>query len=156
MPTFSKSSETALATCHPRLQQAARELIDTFDFAVLEGHRDQSAQDADFATGRSKLKWPNGKHNAMPSKAFDIGPYHPQFGVLIGTPEQLAHIASSWGISIKEAAALVREHYCFLAGQMLAVARSQLTTLRWGGDWNRNNSLFDNSFDDLGHFELET
>lgn len=26
--------------------------------------------------------------------------------------------------------------------------------VRWGGDWNNNTELKDNSFDDLVHFEL--
>jgi len=27
-------------------------------------------------------------------------------------------------------------------------------TLRWGGDWDRDTEVQDNSFDDLVHFEI--
>lgn len=35
-------------------------------------HRDKSDQEAAFASGESKLHYPNSKHNLMPSEAVDI------------------------------------------------------------------------------------
>jgi peptidoglycan LD-endopeptidase CwlK len=40
------------------------------------------------------------------------------------------------------------------AGYVLATAKAMGIDLRWGGDWNRDTEVRDNSFDDLVHFEI--
>lgn len=75
MPILSKVSQERLATCHPRIQAVMSEVIKYEDFVVIEGHRGQEAQDKAFREGKSKLKWPQGKHNTLPSNAIDIAPY---------------------------------------------------------------------------------
>lgn len=42
---------------------------------VLVGHRTKEEQDAAVAKGFSKVKFPNSKHNSLPSKAVDICPH---------------------------------------------------------------------------------
>lgn len=74
MPIFSKRSLTNLKTCHPDLQKVAHEAIKRFDFTVIEGHRGKEDQNKAFAEGKSKLKWPDSKHNRRPSSAFDAVP----------------------------------------------------------------------------------
>lgn len=129
MYKFSEASEKKLQTCHPDLQAVIRKAITQINFTVLEGSRDEAAQNSAFAAGKSKLKYPHGKHNAFPSKAVDIAPY-----------------PVDWNN---------RERFAFLAGIMLATAKSMQIRLRWGGDWDRNGEMSDNKFDDLVHFELE-
>ena len=102
MPSFSAASEAKLATCDTRLQGILREAIKRIDFTIIEGHRNQADQDAAFARGASKLKYPHGKHNALPSRAVDIAPvYHdggskitwkdvPAFARLMGYIEHIA------------------------------------------------------------------
>jgi peptidoglycan L-alanyl-D-glutamate endopeptidase CwlK len=46
-----------------------------FDLTVLCGYRDQKEQDAAFASGNSKLRWPKSKHNRVPSLAVDVAPF---------------------------------------------------------------------------------
>jgi peptidoglycan L-alanyl-D-glutamate endopeptidase CwlK len=75
MYKFSKRSLSNLATCHPLLQALAQEAIKTFDFTVIEGHRNKAKQMEAYANKTSKLKWPRSKHNKMPSEAFDAIPY---------------------------------------------------------------------------------
>ena len=128
MPAFGKASQEKLATCDPRLQAVFNEIIRHFDCVVLEGHRGQAAQDAAYAKGNSKLKWPHGKHNRQPSIAVDVIP-HP--------------------VDWRDTARIT-----YFAGQVVATARSMGIALRWGGDWNGDTQLKDNSFDDLVHFEL--
>ena len=36
---------------------------------------------------------------------------------------------------------------------MLGVAAAEGIKIRWGGDWDRDNDLADQSFNDLVHFE---
>jgi peptidoglycan L-alanyl-D-glutamate endopeptidase CwlK len=51
------------------------QVIKKTDFSVICGHRSKEDQDKAFAEGHSKLKWPNSKHNKVPSEAVDIVPY---------------------------------------------------------------------------------
>lgn len=99
-----------------------------FECTVLEGHRGQEAQEEAVRTGRSKVSYPNGKHNSLPSKAVDVAPYP---------------------IDWKD-----EKRFCYFAGVVVEKARAMGITLRWGGDWNRNTDLKDQSFHDLPHFEI--
>ena len=101
------------------------------DFGVAIGHRGQVAQDAAFASGASKKKWPNGNHNAYPSRAVDLT-------VLVNGKIQWTPRAP-WDI---------------LAGVMLAAAAEEGVRIRWGGDWDSDRDVTDQDFNDLGHFEL--
>ncbi len=74
MATFSDLSQQRLATCDERLQRIMNQAILSYDFSVLEGYRDEAEQNAAVADGRSKVNWPNGKHNQNPSLAVDIAP----------------------------------------------------------------------------------
>lgn len=130
MPGFSKESLRKLLTCDRRLINIATRAIRIMDFSVVTGHRGELEQNVAYAAGKSKLKWPNGKHNKDPSLAIDICPYRN-------------------GLQWND-----REAFILLAGIMITCATSEGVTLRWGGDWNRNFDLSDNKFDDMGHFEI--
>lgn len=128
MPSFSKKSKEQLATCHPDLQRLFNEVIKHYDCVVLEGHRGEAAQNAAFKAGNSKVKWPNGNHNKLPSLAVDVVPYP---------------------IDWKNA----KRFYDF-AGFVRGVANQMGIKIRWGGDWDSDKDLDDNSLIDLPHFEL--
>lgn len=128
MPAFGKSSLDKLATCDPRLQKVFNEVIKHFDCTVIEGHRGEEAQNKAFAEGKSKLKYPQGKHNKTPSLAADVLPY-----------------PIDWNDT---------NRMRYFAGFVVGIAATMGIKLRWGGDWNQNTELKDNSFNDLPHFEL--
>ena len=128
MPKFGKSSKRRLATCHEDLQEIFNEVIKYFDCSVLCGHRGEEDQNKAFESGHSKVKWPKGRHNHNPSIAVDVAPYP---------------------IDWKD-----RERMTYFAGMVMGIAKAKGIGLRWGGDWNQNTDLKDNSFDDLPHFEL--
>lgn len=77
MPSFGPVSMSRLNTCHELLRDVFVEAIkDTpVDFAIVCGHRSKQDQDAAFKNGTSKLKYPNSKHNKLPSEAVDFAPY---------------------------------------------------------------------------------
>lgn len=75
MPQFSQKSLDRLHTCHPLLQILMLGVVKRFDITVLCGHRGEAEQNAAYAAGNSKLKWPKSKHNKVPSEAVDIVPY---------------------------------------------------------------------------------
>ena len=75
MPSFSENSKIKLNSCHPSLQKIANEAIKQIDFTILCGHRNKIDQLIAFQEGKSKVQWPDSKHNKVPSLAFDIAPY---------------------------------------------------------------------------------
>ena len=128
MPRFGKKSRERLSTCDKRLQDLFNEVIKTVDCSVLEGHRSEERQNKLQEEGKSKVRYPKGRHNASPSNAVDVAPY-----------------PIDWND---------RERFHLFAGFVLGVANRMGITLRWGGDWNMNFNLKDNNFDDLPHFEI--
>lgn len=103
------ASLTKLATCHPDLVRLvlAYERRAKRDFTVLCGWRGEAEQDAAFASGASKLKWPKSKHNVLPkSLAVDIAPY-PVDWTDAGKPafhdqrDEVLELAGEMGIRIR-------------------------------------------------------
>lgn len=133
MPLFGTESRKQQATCDPRLIRLQNWAINYVDHSILEGHRNKADQNADYAKGVSKLKWPNGNHNKLPSRAFDFAPY-----------------PIDWS---SKATALGR--FMLVAGVYLAGSKILGIKIRFGWDWNRNLDPRDESFLDWGHIELD-
>ncbi len=76
---FSRRSLSRLETCHPDLILLMREVIASpdcpCDVTVLCGYRGQEEQDQAFASGNSKLRYPQSRHNRIPSLACDVAPF---------------------------------------------------------------------------------
>ena len=125
------SSRLKLSTVHPALQTLFNEVIKHRDCTIVCGERGKEEQNQAFEAGMSKLKWPNSKHNKAPSEAVDVVPYND--GVDYNSLD-----------------------CCLFAGYVLAKAEALglRDVIRWGGDWNRNNKITDESFRDLTHFEI--
>lgn len=134
MPKFSITSRLQLETCHKDLQTLFNEVIKTFDCIILEGFRDEKAQEEAFKAGNTQLHWPNGNHNTLPSYAVDVSPY----------PVQWNNVS----------------RFYWFAGYVMGIAQKlydegKITHLiRYGGDWDKDKDITDNNFNDLVHFEL--
>lgn len=134
MPKFSQESFSKLSTCHPDLQVLFYEVIKSFDCVIIEGYRNQADQEAAVAAGNSQLHWPHGKHNSQPSNAVDVAPY----------PLEWENI----------------KRFYWFAGYVMGIAQKlkdegKMThAVRYGGDWNNNKNIDDQTFKDLVHFEL--
>ena len=128
MWTFSQSSLSKLETCDPRLQEIMFEVIQIMDIKILEGHRNKERQNQLFHEEKTKLQYPDSKHNSLPSKAIDVAP-----------------CPLDWSN---------RERFVYMAGIIMGVAHSLGHEIRWGGDWDRDNDLYDQTFNDLPHFEI--
>ena len=128
MPRFGKKSKKGLNTCDKRLQKVFNEVIKHVDCSVLEGHRNEERQNKLFDEGKTKVKFPNGRHNSSPSRAVDVTPY-----------------PVDWDD---------RERQTLFAGFVLGIAQSMDIKLRWGGDWDMDFQVMDNRFDDFPHFEI--
>ena len=126
---FGKRSKENLLECDSRLQQIAHIVIREYGFSVVCGHRGEQDQNNAYEQGFSNKKFPNGKHNSKPSKAFDIIPDD-----------------GGWGADI--------EQFILLAGIVKGVAAALGHKIRWGGDWDSDNDMNDQTFFDLAHFEI--
>ena len=128
MPRFGSRSRKNLNTCHEDLQELFNEVIKFFDCTVIQGHRGEEEQNKYFKEGKSKVKYPNGRHNANPSNAVDVVPYP---------------------IDWKDT-----DRMYYFAGFVKGIAYKMGIPIRWGGDWNDNTEVKDTNFKDLPHFEL--
>ena len=128
MPRFSKRSRDNLDTCDERLQRVCERVIEQFDFTVLEGYRTLERQRELLRQGKTKLSPGKSAHNRNPSTAVDVAPY----------PIDWSDI----------------RRFDILAGFMFQAAAEEGVTLRWGGDWDRDWELSDQTFNDLPHFEI--
>ena len=124
MPKFSKQSLNRLQSCDERLFKLFSEVVKHFDCTILEGRRTVERQSMLVKQGKSKTM--NSKH--LTGKAVDVAPY-----------------PINWED---------RERFTYFAGFVMGIASQQGLKLRWGGDWDKDTDLADNSFDDLPHFEI--
>ena len=128
MPRFGSRSINRLKTCDQKLQELFYEVVKHFDCSIIEGNRGEERQNKAYADGKSKVKYPNGKHNKFPSVAVDVAPY-----------------PIDWSD---------RDRFHYFGGFVLGVAKQMGLKVRWGGDWDMDTQTKDNKFDDLVHFEI--
>ena len=129
MAKFGSKSQGKLNTCEKDLQLVFNEVIKYVDCSILEGYREKDRQNTLYDEGKTKVRYPNGRHNASPSRAVDVTPY-----------------PVDWSD---------RERQTLFAGFVLGVANQMGINLRWGGDWDQDFEVKDNRFDDFPHFELK-
>lgn len=130
---FSERSNRVFDTVESNLTVVFKKALDygIMDATALEGHRNKAKQDRFFDLHKSKVQWPNGKHNIMPSKAVDVVPY--------------VNGSVSWNW----------RHCLVWAGIVLAAATELGVEVRWGGNWDMDGEpVTDQDFQDLVHFEL--
>ena len=131
MFVFGTRSKQCLSNVHPDMVTICYQALDfqVMDFGVICGHRSEAEQNEAYETGKSKLQWPNSMHNSSPSRAVDLVP---------------------WPVDWNDHLAFAR-----LAGIMDGAAAIKGFKIRWGGDWDGDGSSRDQSFMDIGHFELK-
>lgn len=128
MPAFSRRSLDNLSTCHVSLQKLFTEVIKEYDCTVIQGERTKAEQDEYFRTGKSKVQYPNSKHNSSPSLAADVVPF-----------------PIDWEN---------RHRFYHFAGYVKGVADTLGIKIRCGADWDGDNDFTDQRFHDMPHFEL--
>ena len=133
MPKFGKRSMERLETCHPELQRLFKEVVKYYDCSVLCGHRGETEQNQAYDEGRSKLRFPESKHNKKQSIAVDVAPYF----------KNRPHIR--WDD--------MNKFYEF-EGFVLGVASQLGIRIRSGLNWDMDDELKDQTFFDGPHFEL--
>lgn len=129
MATFGKRSMGNLDGVHPLLVDWAFELVTIMDFTVVSGVRGLTEQRELVAQGMSKTM--DSMHLEQPDgygHALDIAPY-----------------PIKWERT---------RAFDYLAGNGWMLAAKMGIHIRWGGDWDRDMDVYDQRFNDLGHFEI--
>jgi len=117
---------------HVDLQRLISEVEKIHPCTILVGKRGEKAQNAAFASGASKLVFPQSSHNKDPSDGVDLCP--------LPIPTNV----KEWND--------VKRFY-FFGGIVVAVANRLGIKIRWGGDWDSDRDLNDQTFMDLVHYE---
>lgn len=139
MNSWGMKSQAERATSDPRLNEIGDIVLPVKDHSVIKGHRGEEEQHAAFTSDpqRSKLDWPDGNHNALPSKAQDVKSY------------PFPSLDADGGDSAQ------REEQLYLLGLYRGVAEVLGYKLRTGADWDRDGEILDNGFDDFFHVEID-
>ena len=135
---WGEKSRVRLATCHPAIAAVMTRAIEItpFDLIIVCGWRGEAEQNQAYAEKKSKLRWPQSKHNhtvnGQPmSLAVDVAPY--VGGTIPWKEPVLFHL---------------------MAGVVFAAAAERGVKIRWGGNWGPSWAPSLNRFVDLPHFEL--
>jgi hypothetical protein len=131
MNKWGKNSKKHRESIDWHLNAVSDQVLKIRDHSIIEGHRPEAEQNAAFDSGASHLRWPDGKHNSIPSKALDMQPY-----------------------PLPESTQVLREDLSYLAGLYVGIGRQMGLRIRWGGSWDETGETVNNKFDDLYHIEV--
>lgn len=137
-----KSTEL-LSKAHPAWTLIIQAALLYIDIQVVESLRDKDTQNRFAAEGKSKLKYPEGRHN----RTLD-----PKFAEKsLELSDALDLVIHPFGYTTPGTKAIV-----YAAGIIRAEAKRLGFTVRWGGDWNSDGAMNDRrgEFYDPWHFEL--
>ena len=136
MATLSQHSLSKLETCVEPLRQLFAEVVKDFDCTILEGKRTVEQQEKNVASGVSKTM--DSRHLDEPlSNAVDVAPY-----------------PLKWPKKDSPTYAKDLARYYYFGGFVIGTAQRLNIATRWGGDWDGDRDIHEQSFDDLVHFEL--
>ena len=133
---FGERSRKNLDTCKLPLQWLFDEVINHIDCSILIGERGEEAQEEAFHRGASTKHWPESNHNLNKEEkasgkkvcALDAAPY-----------------PIDWEN---------KKRFYYFAGIVKGISIRMGINIRWGGDWDEDNDLDDQTLMDLVHFEL--
>jgi len=157
---YGATSLQRLATVHPELQNLMKAVGEHFPNTILEGERTVEQQEKNVAKGVSKTM--NSKHVRSPAEAVDAAPdplAWPQAAKLLARIETVSGLMSDeQGAEVMALVeGYVREvaRWYYFGGFVLGYAEELNVEIRWGGDWDGDRKLEDQTFHDLPHFEIK-
>jgi hypothetical protein len=105
---YGKASRAKIEELHPLLARVLYDYADVappdLDITIVCGQRGEAEQNAAFAAGKSKKRWPDSAHNKSPARAFDFAPYPVDWGDrdrFLRVRGALELVASQRGIRLK-------------------------------------------------------
>lgn len=163
---YGATSLARLATAHEQLQTLMKRVGESFPNTILEGERDIEQQKKNVEKGVSKTM--NSKHVTGEglrdlADAVDASPdplSWPQAAKLLtrieGVAGQLTQAQGAEIMALVEGYVREVARWYYFGGFVLGTAEEMNIDIRWGGDWDGDRSLEDQSFHDLPHFERRT
>ena len=134
--SYGKRSSEVLITVSFNLRLVFKEALATglIDIAAIEGMRAKTRQNRLFKINKSKVQWPDSKHNVLNpndlAHAVDAAPY------------VNGKISDNW------------YHCIYLAGIIQSCGEKLNIPIRWGGNWDCDGEpITDQDFQDLWHYE---
>jgi len=154
MPNFGERSSGKLITCHPLIREVSYLAIRYYDFTVIHGWRGEELQNELVAQGASKTPWPTSKHNHQSDQRdVDEG-----YATGVGLPLSLALDFAPWYINVPHVRWRNSDEFYHMSGLIVGMSEDYLNDrgfcFRYGGDWDGDQDLHDQTFLDLGHLEL--
>ena len=135
MPAFSRTSKKHLDTCHQDIQTIFNYVIQYFDCTIVCGRRSKEAQNRAYDDGFSKVRYPDSKHNSIPSMAVDAIPWPIEWDNI----KRMKYFAG----------------YVMGMAKMLKKYGAIEHDLITGLDWDNDTILKDTTFVDHPHFQLK-
>lgn len=148
---FGRTSTAQLDTLDPDLRRVLERAIAIVDFSVIEGRRSIETQIGYLRRGVTRTI--DSRH--IPRD--DDGVYQPDGLSQAADLTPYQKDVNPWPLEADPPA--VREkkkhRFYFLQGILYAIAREEGVDVRLGVDWDTDLDFIDQSFDDLGHIELQ-
>jgi hypothetical protein len=154
MPNFGERSKGKLITCHPLIREVSYLAIRYWDITIIHGFRGKELQDELVAQGLSKTPWPTSQHNHLSDQEdVDAG-----YANDVDIPLSLAFDFAPWYPVLPHVRWKHEDEFYHMAGLIIGMSEDYLNErgfwLRYGGDWDDDQDLHDQTFLDLGHLEL--
>lgn len=121
-----------LHNVHPDLVAVIQAAAKVWELKIVEAERSLKREEELIRTGKSRL--------ADPRKCLHVV----QADGLVHAVD-LVPLPLDWNDS---------RRFYYLGGYVRAVAKGLGLHVRWGGDWNSNTEVKDQTFNDLDHFEV--
>jgi len=127
------------STCCHDIKRLFDEVLREVDCRYECGHRNKAEQNRMYVLKRSKVQWPDSKHNIYPSLAADVIPY----------PVIWPNIKDT----IEKYSLDLGRLYMFV-GYVKGIAFELGIPIRAGADWDNDFQVSDQTFHDLPHIEV--
>jgi peptidoglycan L-alanyl-D-glutamate endopeptidase CwlK len=121
-----------LTNVHPKLIALLAEVAAYVDIQIIEGERSLAAEQANIDKGASKLTDPKNCLHVVQADGFVHAVDYARYPV-------------DWKDT---------NGFYFLGGFVCGMAKARGIHVRFGGDWNGDLNIHDQSFNDLDHIEL--
>lgn len=131
MPSFGQTSQNRLERVHPYIRNILDDVVAIYDITIPPNGGLRTIKQQEGMVSLKKSKTMNSKHlmqNNGYSHAVDCLPYPVDFND--------------------------RDRFYYMIGLIRMAAENRGVKIRQGHDWDGDSDFKDQSFDDLGHFEI--
>lgn len=147
---YGRASQAELATVHHELNIIFADVIEVFDVSIIQGARTVEEQIRNIRRGVSKTI--DSRHIPRDSD----GRYDPRGRAIAVDAVPYQEGVNPWPLDSDDPVTREKKkaRFYYMQGIIRDVAHRHGIEIRQGVDWDRDNDIFDQTFDDLPHVEL--